>query len=121
MNGESLSNVKTNRVPNFNDKFAKALKGSKKLLTIGWGDDKKKVDYTITNAKKVKDKIKFEITINKAGNVEGTNKMVVNPDGYIHPSPFSEDLERGIIDKIIFDNKDYLSKDNTTFVFQHPH
>ena len=121
MNGESLSNVKTNRVTNFNDKFAKVLKGSKKLLTIGWGDDKKKVDYTITNAKKVRDRIKIEITINKAGTVEGTNKMVVNPDGYIHPSPFSEDLEKGIIDKIISDNKDYLSKDNTTFVFQHPH
>lgn len=121
MNGESLSNVKTNRVTNFNDKFAKVLKGSKKLLTIGWGDDKKKVDYTITNAKKVRDRINIEITINKAGTVEGTNKMVVNPDGYIHPSPFSEDLERGIMDKIISDNKDYLSKDNTTFVFQHPH
>jgi hypothetical protein len=121
MNGESLSNVKTNRVSNFSDKFTKVLKGTKKLLTIGWGDDKKKVDYTITNAKKVRDKIKFEITINKAGTVEGTNKMVVNPDGYIHPSPFSEDLERGIIEKIISDNRDYLSKDNTIFVFQHPH
>ena len=121
MNGESLSNVKTNRVSNFSDKFTKVLKGTKKLLTIGWGDDKKKVDYTITNAKKVRDKIKFEIIINKAGTVEGTNKMVVNPDGYIHPSPFSEDLERGIIEKIISDNRDYLSKDNTTFVFQHPH
>ena len=121
MNGESLSNVKTNRVTNFSDKFTKVLKGTKKLLTIGWGDDKKKVDYTITNAKKVEDKIKIEITINKAGTVEGTNKMVVNPDGYIHPSPFSEDLERGIMDRIISDNRDYLSKDNTTFVFQHPH
>lgn len=121
MNGESLSNVKTNRVTNFSDKFTKVLKGTKKLLTIGWGDDKKKVDYTITNAKKVEDKIKIEIAINKAGTVEGTNKMVVNPDGYIHPSPFSEDLERGIMDRIISDNRDYLSKDNTTFVFQHPH
>jgi hypothetical protein len=55
--------------------------------------------------KKEEDYKKFEITINKAGTVEGTNKMVVNPDGYIHPSPFSEDLERGIIEKIISDNR----------------
>jgi hypothetical protein len=46
--------------------------------------------------------------------------MVVNPDGYIHPSPFSEDLEEGIAQRIMYDNKDYLSKDNTIFVFQHP-
>jgi hypothetical protein len=120
MNGESLSNIKTNRVTNFNDRFAKSLKGTKKLLTIGWGDDRKKVDYTIMNVKKIRDKIKFEVNINKAGTVEGTNKMVINPDGYVHPSPFSEDLEKGITDKIISDNKDFISRDNATFVFQHP-
>lgn len=120
MNGKSLTDVKTNRVSNFKEKFAEALKSTSKLISIGWGEDKKKVKYTITDVSEENGKIKFDIRINKAGTVEGTNKMVVNPDGYIHPSPFSEDLEEGIAQRIMYDNKDYLSKDNTIFVFQHP-
>jgi len=120
MDGKSLTDVKTNRVNNFKEKFADALKFTSKLVSFGWGEDKKKVKYTITNVSEENGKIKFDIRINKAGTVEGTNKMVVNPDGYIHPSPFSEDLEEGIAQRIMYDNKDYLSKDNTIFVFQHP-
>jgi hypothetical protein len=120
MDGKSLTDVKTNRVNNFKEKFAEALKSTSKLISIGWGEDKKKVKYTITDVSEEDGKIKFDIRIDKAGNVEGTNKMVVNPDGYIHPSPFSEDLEEGIAQRIMYDNKDYLSKDNTIFVFQHP-
>jgi hypothetical protein len=120
MGGKSLTDVKTNRVSNFKEKFAEALKSTSKLISIGWGEDKKKVKYTITDVSEENGKIKFDIRINKAGTVEGTNKMVVNPDGYIHPSPFSEDLEEGIAQRIMYDNKDYLSKDNTIFVFQHP-
>jgi hypothetical protein len=120
MDGKSLTDVKTNRVSNFKEKFADALKFTSKLVSFGWGEDKKKVKYTITDVSEEDGKIKFDIRIDKAGNVEGTNKMVVNPDGYIHPSPFSEDIEKGIIQKIISDNKDYLSNDNTIFVFQHP-
>jgi hypothetical protein len=120
MDGKSLTDVKTNRVSNFKEKFADALKSTSKLMSIGWGEDKKKVKYTITDVSEEDGKIKFDIRIDKAGNVEGTNKMVVNPDGYIHPSPFSEDLEEGIAQRIMYDNKDYLSKDNTIFVFQHP-
>jgi hypothetical protein len=120
MDGKSLTDVKTNRVNNFKEKFAEALKSTSKLISIGWGEDKKKVKYTITDVSEENGKIKFDIRINKAGTVEGTNKMVVNPDGYIHPSPFSEDLEEGIAQRIMYDNKDYLSKDNTIFVFQHP-
>jgi hypothetical protein len=120
MDGKSLTDVKTNRVSNFKEKFAEALKSTSKLISIGWGEDKKKVKYTITDVSEENGKIKFDIRINKAGTVEGTNKMVVNPDGYIHPSPFSEDLEEGIAQRIMYDNKDYLSKDNTIFVFQHP-
>jgi hypothetical protein len=46
--------------------------------------------------------------------------MVINPEGYVHPSPFSEDLEDGIKSKIMMDNKDYLTDDNTEFTFDHP-
>jgi hypothetical protein len=122
INGKSLDDVKSERVTNFGDKFASSLIGTKKLLTIdfGWGDNRKKVNYTITDVKNDGGKIKIDITINKAGTVEGTNKMVVNPEGYVHPSPFSEDLENGIESKIISDNKDYLTDDNTEFTFHHP-
>jgi hypothetical protein len=120
IDGKSLDDVKSERVTNFGDKFASSLIGTKKLLSIGWGDNRKKVNYTISNVKNEDGKIKIDVTINKAGTVEGTNKMVINPEGYVHPSPFSEDLEDGIKKKIMFDNKDYLTDDNTEFIFNHP-
>jgi len=120
IDGKSLDDVKSERVTNFGEKFASSLIGTKKLLSIGWGDNRKKVNYTISNVKSEDGKIKIEVTINKAGTVEGTNKMVINPEGYVHPSPFSEDLEDGIKSKIMMDNKDYLTDDNTEFTFNHP-
>jgi hypothetical protein len=120
IDGKSLDDIKSERVTNFGEKFARSLIGTKKLLSIGWGDNRKKVNYTISNVKSEDGKIKIEVTINKAGTVEGTNKMVINPEGYVHPSPFSEDLEDGIKSKIMMDNKDYLTDDNTEFTFDHP-
>jgi len=120
IDGKSLDDIKSERVTNFGEKFARSLIGTKKLLSIGWGDNRKKVNYTISNVKNEDGKIKIEVTINKAGTVEGTNKMVINPEGYVHPSPFSEDLEDGIKSKIMMDNKDYLTDDNTEFTFNHP-
>jgi hypothetical protein len=120
IDGKSLDDIKSERVTNFGEKFARSLIGTKKLLSIGWGDNRKKVNYTISNVKNEDGKIKIEVTINKAGTVEGTNKMVINPEGYVHPSPFSEDLEDGIKSKIMMDNKDYLTDDNTEFTFDHP-
>ena len=120
IDGKSLDDIKSERVTNFGEKFARSLIGTKKLLSLGWGDNRKKVNYTISNVKSEDGKIKIEVTINKAGTVEGTNKMVINPEGYVHPSPFSEDLEDGIKSKIMMDNKDYLTDDNTEFTFDHP-
>jgi hypothetical protein len=45
--------------------------------------------------------------------------MEINPDGYIHPSPFSKSIEDGIKERIIRDDIDYLSEDNTEFIFTH--
>jgi len=120
INGKSLDSIRRNRVTNFSSKFANALIGTDRLISMGWGDSKKKANFTITNVTEENGKIKFDIRINKAGAVEGTNRMVVNPDGYIVPSPFSEDIEKGIKDRIISDNSDYLSHDNTEFSFEHP-
>lgn len=116
--GEEMGNIETKRVENFIQKFAKPLIGGKKMISIGWYDDRKKVNYTITDIKQENGKIKFYITINKAGKVVD-NKMVIDPDGYPVPSPFSEDIEKGVINRIISENKDYLSYDNTDFIFIH--
>lgn len=117
--GRDMESIKTKRVENFMNKFSSSLKGTTKLMSIGWGDDKKKVNYTITDVKQDGEKIVIYVKINKAGRVIN-NKMEVNPEGYIYPSPFSEDLENGIKQRIIFDNNDYLKEDNTEFIFTHP-
>jgi len=116
--GDDMVGIKIKRVENFIQKFAKPLIGGKKLISLGWYDERKKVNYTITDIKEENGKIKFYITINKAGKVEN-NKMVLEPEGYPVPSPFSEQIEKGIEDRIISDNKNYLSHDNTEFTFIH--
>lgn len=116
--GDDMVGIKIKRVENFIQKFAKPLIGGKKLISLGWYDERKKVNYTITDIKEENGKIKFYITINKAGKVEN-NIMVLEPEGYPVPSPFSEQIEKGIEDRIISDNKNYLSHDNTEFTFIH--
>lgn len=120
MRGVSLDEIRRKRVTNFSSKFAKSLIGTKRTISIGWYENRKKVNFTISNIKEEDGKIKIYVTINKAGKVEGTNKMVVDPEGYIVPSPFSEDIENGIKERVIRDNSDYLNGDNTEFIFTHP-
>lgn len=118
---KTFEQIKKERVEEFTKSSVnKSLIGKPRWVTMGWGDDKKKVNFTIDSIKKKGGKINVDITINKAGTVEGTNRLVVNPDGYVVPSPFSEDIEKGIVYRIMTDNKDYLTKDNTVFNFNHP-
>jgi hypothetical protein len=116
--GKDMGTIKTSRVQNFMTKFSKSLIGTTKMISIGWYDDRKKVKYTITDIKQDGEKIVIYIKILKAGKVVD-GKMEVNPDGYIHPSPFSESIEQGIKERIIRDNSDYLKEDNTEFIFNH--
>lgn len=119
-NGKSLDEIRRKRITNFSSKFGKALIGTKRTISMGWFESRKKVNFTISNIKEEDGKIKIYVTINKAGKVEGTNRMVVDPEGYIVPSPFSEDIENGIEERVISDNRDYLNGDNTEFIFTHP-
>lgn len=121
MSGESYEDVTSKRPNIFMNQLGDELNKTKpsKLLTIGWGDDRKKVKFKIENVRVENNKIIFNINIEKAGTVEGTNKMVVNPEGYVYPSPFSQDLEDGISKKIIWDYSDFLNKKNTEFIFKH--
>lgn len=120
--GKPMEDIKSNRVILFMQRIGNELNNVKpsKMITFGWGEDKKKVKYTIKNVRDTEGKVRFTIDIDRAGTVEGTNKMVINPEGYIVPSPFSEDIEDGIKTRIIDEYRIYLNPENTTFIFQHP-
>lgn len=122
MNGKSMESIKTNRLTSFMSRFGREMNmgNPSRMITIGWGNDRKKVKFTIKNVEEKNGKINFNIRIDKAGTVEGTNKMIVNPEGYVVPSPFSEDIENGIKERLLMDYSDYLKTDNTNFEFYHP-
>jgi hypothetical protein len=116
--GRDMGEIKTSRLENFINTISHNLIGTTKMTSIGSYDDRKKVKYTITDIKQEGDKIVFHIRIDKAGKLVN-GKMEINPDGYIHPSPFSKSIEDGIKERIIRDDIDYLSEDNTEFIFTH--
>jgi len=120
--GKSMEDIKTNRLNLFMNRLGNEMNmvHPQRMITIGWGDDRKKVKFTIKDVREGGGKINFTIRIDKAGTVEGSNKMVVNPEGYVVPSPFSEDIENGIEQRIINDYSDFLKTDNTSFKFYHP-
>jgi hypothetical protein len=118
--GNSFDNIKRDRVTQFSGKESKSIVGVNRTITIGWGDNRKKVNFNITNVEEEDGKVKIYVTIKKAGKVEGVNRMVVDPDGYEVPSQFSEDIENGIEERVIRDNSNYLDFENTEFVFEHP-
>jgi hypothetical protein len=116
MNGDyTLEDINNKRVVNFTTKIKSELIGSKKLLTLGYGDTAKKVSYTISDIKEEDGKIKITIKIIKAGKVVN-NKMVVDND-YQNIPGFVEEVENGIKRQIISSNEKYLSEDNSTFEF----
>jgi hypothetical protein len=113
----TLEEINNAKVVNFTTKIKSELVGSKKLLTLGYGDTAKKVSYTISDIKEEGGKIKITIRIVKAGKVVN-NKMVVDND-YQNIPGFVEEVENGIKRQIISSNEKYLSEDNSTFEFIH--
>ena len=113
----TLEEINNTKVVDFTTKIKSELVGSKKLLTLGYGDTAKKVSYTISDIKEEDGKIKITITIIKAGKVVN-NKMVVDND-YQNIPGFVEEVENGIKRQIISSNEKYLSEDNSTFEFVH--
>ena len=113
----TLEEINNAKVVNFTTKIKSELVGSKKLLTLGYGDTAKKVSYTISDIKEEDGKIKIIIKIIKAGKVVN-NKMVVDND-YQNIPGFVEEVENGIKRQIISSNEKYLSEDNSTFEFIH--
>ena len=113
----TLEEINNAKVVNFTTKIKSELVGSKKLLTLGYGDTAKKVSYTISDIKEEDGKIKIIVKIIKAGKVVN-NKMVVDND-YQNIPGFVEEVENGIKRQIISSNEKYLSEDNSTFEFIH--
>lgn len=113
----TLEEINNAKVVNFTTKIKHELVGSKKLLTLGYGDTAKKVSYIISDIKEEDGKIKIIVKIIKAGKVVN-NKMVVDND-YQNIPGFVEEVENGIKRQIISSNEKYLSEDNSTFEFIH--
>lgn len=77
MNGKGLEDVEQKRYGDFVSSKESLSKLPAKTKTFGWSwNDKIKATFKITNIETENDDVIFEITVIKAGNVEGTNKMV---------------------------------------------
>ena len=77
MNGKGLEDVEQKRYGDFVSSKESLSKLPAKTKTFGWSwNDKIKATFKITNIETENDDVIFEITVIKAGNVEGTNKIV---------------------------------------------
>lgn len=118
ISGVPLDDIKQQRVIDFPEEFNKQNWSKPKLVTLGWGDDAKKVKYSINDVKLKDGKVNIFVDILRAGKVVD-RKMVEDPNGYIHPSPFSDDIEDKLKNLIISNNRKFLSQENTEFNFKH--
>ena len=116
--GIDLSEIEKDRVKNFVEKFKTDYGKTGKTITIGYGNDRKRVTFNIDRVSKLRDKVKVLVSILKAGPVVN-NKMVVNPEGYMSDLEFVDDIEMEIKNRVIRDNSDYLTPENTVFEFKH--
>ena len=89
--GKSLEDIEGQRYDEFvssKDSYDMEVSRTK---TFGWGNDKIKASFKIDKVDIEGDDVIFNIQIKKAGNVEGTNKMVQFTDGY--PEDFKKKLD----------------------------
>jgi hypothetical protein len=108
----------TNRVEKFTNNVGQKLIGKKTIKSFGWGDNAKKVSFTIEDVTEDDNKILIKIRINKAGPIVD-RKMVVDPEGYDKRGDFAKDLEKNIAEFVIRENIKFLTKNNTKFEFSH--
>lgn len=91
INGKSLKDIEGGRYKEFvSSKDSYDMQVSK-TKTFGWGDDRIKATYKITGVDISGNDVIFNIKVQKAGKVEGTNKMVQFTDGY--PEEFKKQLD----------------------------
>lgn len=89
--------------------------------TFSWRDYQNgdgKATYKVTNIVEIPDGFKFDIEILKAGRREG-RRMIQEPGGYIHPSPFSDAMENAIKQHIREKNTKLLRDENIELNVKH--
>lgn len=116
--GEELDTLQKERVDEFIKNFKSIYPETKKNVTIGHWGEKKRVTFNIDRVSKSNGKVKLVISILKAGPVVD-RKTVINPEGYQSDPNFVRDLENELSNRLISDNQNFLSKDNTIFEFIH--
>jgi hypothetical protein len=92
INGKNLEDIESGRYGDFVSSKETFSSLPARTKTFGWGNDKIKATFKITNIDVKNDDIIFDITISKAGKVEGTNKLVPFTDGY--PEDFKTNLKK---------------------------
>lgn len=76
MKGKGLEDIEQKRYGDFVSSKESLSTLPNKTKTFGWSENRIKATFKITNIETENDDVIFEITVIKAGNVEGTNKMV---------------------------------------------
>ena len=92
INGKNLEDIEQKRYGDFVSSKESLSTLPAKTKTFGWGNDKIKATFKITDIKIENDNVIFDISVSKAGKVEGTNKLVPFTDGY--PEEFKTNLNK---------------------------
>ena len=118
MSGDDYEDINKDRIKDFEEYYKNDI-GKSKLITIGsrWSDNQKKARFRVMDIKNEGDMLEITIYVDKAGNVVN-NKMVDKVEDYTQD--FANDIEEGIRDYFIGQNRDFLTHKNTKFRFIHP-
>lgn len=92
MNGKPFEQIERERYGNFRTSADYGDFEHTKTKTFGWGDDKIKATFKVGRIETGDDDVTFNIDVKKAGNVEGTNKLV--PFDGEYPEEFKTKLEK---------------------------
>lgn len=92
INGKNLEDIEQNRYGQFVSGKESLSTLPLKTKTFGWGDDKIKATFKVTNVEIENDDVIFEVSVSKAGKVEGTNKLVKFDGEY--PEDFKTNLNK---------------------------
>ena len=117
INGEDLEDINKSRVDYFVTNKKMFYSTPNKVMTVGNWDNRKRVTFKIERISKYRDKVKFVITILNASRVVG-RRLVNNPEEFETDLNFIEEIKKDIQNRIINDNSEYLSHNNTIFEFK---
>lgn len=121
INGIPYSELKNKRRTEFGKQYNIDSIINSSPYTFSWYDSENgdgKATYKVTNINEIPDGFKFDIEVLKAGRREG-RRMIQEPGGYIHPSPFSDAMEKAIKRHIREKNSKLLRDENIELNVKH--